>query len=64
MLLPDDDLYSFFQIQATQFLADAGVRDMESYNSIVESHEEGGKKLPRVVVIIDELADLMLVAAK
>ena len=45
-------------------MSDAGVRDMESYNSIVESHEEGGKKLPRVVVIIDELADLMLVAAK
>jgi len=36
---------------------------LESYNSIVESEEEG-TKLPQVVVIIDELADLMLVAAK
>ena len=44
-------------------MSDAGVRDLESYNSIVE-HEEEGKKLPQVVVIIDELADLMLVAAK
>ena len=44
-------------------MSDAGVRDLESYNSIVES-EEGGKRLPQVVVIIDELADLMLVAAK
>ena len=44
-------------------LSDAGVRDLESYNSIVESQQEG-KKLPQVVVIIDELADLMLVAAK
>ena len=44
-------------------MSDAGVRDLESYNSIVESEEEG-KKLPQVVVIIDELADLMLVAAK
>ena len=44
-------------------MSDAGVRDLESYNSIVEN-EEGGKKLPQVVVIIDELADLMLVAAK
>ncbi len=45
-------------------MSDAGVRDLESYNSIMESQEEDGKKLPQVVVIIDELADLMLVAAK
>ena len=44
-------------------MSDAGVRDLESYNSIVEA-EEDGKRLPQVVVIIDELADLMLVAAK
>ena len=44
-------------------MSDAGVRDLESYNSIVVQEEEGGK-LPQVVVIIDELADLMLVAAK
>ena len=44
-------------------MSDAGVRDLESYNSIVEN-EDGGKRLPQVVVIIDELADLMLVAAK
>ena len=44
-------------------MSDAGVRDLESYNSIVEA-EESGTKLPQVVVIIDELADLMLVAAK
>ena len=45
-------------------MSDAGVRDLESYNSIVESQETGAAKLPQVVVIIDELADLMLVAAK
>ncbi len=45
-------------------MSDAGVRDLESYNSIVESQEYDGKKLPQIVVIIDELADLMLVAAK
>ena len=45
-------------------MSDAGVRDLESYNSIVESQETEGAKLPQVVVIIDELADLMLVAAK
>ena len=45
-------------------MSDAGVRDLESYNSIMESQETEGAKLPQVVVIIDELADLMLVAAK
>ena len=43
-------------------MSDAGVRDLESYNSIMEA--EGNDKLPQVVCIIDELADLMLVAAK
>ena len=37
-------------------MSDAGVRDLESFNSIVESQEENGKRLPQVVVIIDELA--------
>ena len=46
-----------------KLMSDAGVRDLESYNSIVES-EEDGQKLPQIIVIIDELADLMLVAAK
>ena len=46
-----------------KMMSDLGVRDLESYNSIVET-EEDGKKLPSVVVIIDELADLMMVAAK
>ena len=44
-------------------MSDMGVRDLESYNSIVETEEEG-EHLPQIVVVIDELADLMLVAAK
>ena len=43
-------------------MSHVGVRDLESYNSIMEAEE--GEKLPQIVVIIDELADLMLVAAK
>ena len=46
-----------------KMMSDLGVRDLESYNSIVQT-EEGGQKLPQVVIIIDELADLMMVAAK
>lgn len=46
-----------------KMMSDMGVRDLESYNSIILS-EEGGQKLPQVVIIIDELADLMMVAAK
>ena len=44
-----------------KLMSDAGVRDLESFNA--ECEEEEGK-LPQVVIIIDELADLMLVAAK
>ena len=43
-------------------MSDAGVRDLESYNSIMEAEEV--EKLPQIVVIIDELADLMIAAAK
>ena len=46
-----------------RMMSDMGVRDLESYNSIVTA-EEDGQKLPQVVIIIDELADLMMVAAK
>jgi len=45
-----------------KLMSDAGVRDLESYNSIITAEE--GQKLPQIVIIIDELADLMLVAAK
>ena len=46
-----------------KMMSDLGVRDLESYNSIV-MNEEDGQKLPQVVIIIDELADLMMAAAK
>ena len=43
--------------------AQRGVRDLKGYNHSVEN-EEGIGKLPQIVIIIDELADLMMVAAK
>lgn len=42
--------------------AEKGVRDLKGYNKVVE--KEGVGKLPQIVIIIDELADLMMVAAK
>ena len=43
--------------------AQKGVRDLKGYNALAEK-EEGTGKLPQIVIIIDELADLMMVAAK
>ena len=43
--------------------AQKGVRDLKGYNALAEK-EDGMGKLPQIVIIIDELADLMMVAAK
>ena len=50
-----DDRYNKF--------ATKGVRDLKGYNKAIEK-EGGVAKLPQIVIIIDELADLMMVAAK
>ena len=46
--------------------AEKGVRDLKGYNAVLEKETEEGTvgKLPQIVIIIDELADLMMVAAK
>lgn len=43
--------------------ASKGVRDLKGYNKAIEKENEFGK-LPQIVIIVDELADLMMVAAK
>ena len=49
-------------------LSASGTKNIEGYNRMIEKKLEAGdttvKKLPYIVVLIDELADLMLVAAK
>ncbi|MGE4485408.1 MAG: DNA translocase FtsK [Oscillospiraceae bacterium] len=46
-----------------RLFSDTGARDLLSYNETVRKSEEG-EVLPQIVVVIDELADLMLIAAK
>ncbi len=46
-----------------RMMADAGVRNLEEYNKLAAVSDEY-EAMPQIVVIIDELADLMLVAAK
>ena len=43
--------------------SEVGVRDLAAYNAHA-ARTEGMEKMPQIVVVIDELADLMLVAAK
>ena len=43
--------------------SEVGVRDLASYNTMA-AKSDTMEKMPQVVVVIDELADLMLVAAK
>lgn len=42
--------------------AEAGVRDLESYNEHIAMMNEDETPLPQIVIIIDELADLMIAA--
>ena len=44
-----------------KLFAAANVRDLKGYNNAVEENKEG-KKLPQIVIIVDELADLMMAA--
>ena len=53
-----EDRYAKFAVK--------GVRDIKGYNKALESEseEEQGTVMPQIVIIVDELADLMMVASK
>jgi len=46
-----------------QLMSEARVRNLEGYNKAAEK-QEGAERLPQIVIVIDELADLMMVAGK
>ena len=59
----------FEMMKRYKLFSENGVKELSAYNALAEQSQpdENGekmKKLPSVVVVIDELADLMLVAAK
>ena len=59
----------FEMMKRYKLFSENGVKELSAYNALAEQFQpdENGeqmKKLPSVVVVIDELADLMLVAAK
>ncbi|WP_434967961.1 DNA translocase FtsK [Listeria ilorinensis] len=45
-----------------QLFSHTGVRNMEKYNEYASHPEHSGEKLPYILIVIDELADLMMVA--
>lgn len=47
--------------QRYRLMSEVNARDLKRFNALVKTEEE---KLPQLVIIIDELADLMMVAAK
>ncbi|QBX94776.1 DNA translocase FtsK [Lactiplantibacillus plantarum] len=44
-------------------LAAGGSRNIEQFNKLADEHDEPALKMPYIVIVIDELADLMMVAS-
>ncbi len=47
-----------------QAFANLHVRDMKAYNEKIAAEDPSGIKMSQIVIIVDELADLMMVASK
>ncbi|MCL0329514.1 DNA translocase FtsK [Apilactobacillus xinyiensis] len=49
--------------QRYEKLAASGARNIEQFNKMAEEHKQYGLKMPYILIVIDELADLMMVAS-
>ena len=47
-----------------KLFAETGVRNITGYNELMDKNNDEEGKLPQIVIIIDELADLMMIAPK
>jgi S-DNA-T family DNA segregation ATPase FtsK/SpoIIIE len=57
--------WSIFEMERRyRLLAAMNTRDILSYNDKISKARKGGEKIPFIIIIIDELADLMMVASK
>ncbi len=57
--------WALYEMERRYSLLDAlGVRDIRSYNSKVEKRHLATKKLPYIVLVVDEFADLMATSGK
>jgi len=64
-LAPSVLKWSIFEMERRyRLLAAKNTRDIVSYNDKIKNERKGEEKLPFIVIIIDELADLMMVASK
>ena len=55
---------TFEMMKRYNLFAETNARDLEGYNQIARKSKDEREPLSKVVVVIDELADLMMVAAK
>jgi len=56
---------TFEMMKRYTLFAETNARDIDGYNQVVrKSKDEERKPLPQIIVVIDELADLMMMAAK
>ncbi len=47
-----------------RLLSELKTRDIDRYNEKIESYEDCYERLPYIIIIMDELADLMMIASK
>jgi len=55
---------TFEMMKRYTLFAETNARDIDGYNQVARKSKEEREPLPQIIVVIDELADLMMMAAK